>query len=322
VPRRSRPVFDSAEVSAREPVQLPRPGRKTFLQIRASAWAAIAVGGLAVGLASTALWVALDQRSARAPAPALATPPAAVAQAVVPAAPVSAPTPSSAPAAVAVEQPKPVKPAVKVAPTSSSSAASGPLDSDTAAPNAPASPATTTAAAGEMPECPQLAVYDDPMTKMTVAQLEQKARNVKYMAPSAIATQIETIKNSAYSFHPVARECLYRSMLIRFVLNENVVLASSASLWGHTRTVPELERLFMEQPLKHDWTPAQRKDVLRQIETLFIANLQKDAPGDDAFWRRMYYGLIFMCEATGEAREKAGAKRVTENNCLKLQPTV
>jgi eukaryotic-like serine/threonine-protein kinase len=322
VPRRSRPVFDSAEVSAREPVQLPRPGRKTFLQIRASALAAIAVGGLAVGLASTALWVALDQRSARAPAPALATPPAAVAQAVVPAAPVSAPTPSSAPAAVAVEQPKPVKPAVKVAPTSSSSAASGPLDSHTAAPNAPASPATTTAAAGEMPECPQLAVYDDPMTKMTVAQLEQKARNVKYMAPSAIATQIETIKNSAYSFHPVARECLYRSMLIRFVLNENVVLASSASLWGHTRTVPELERLFMEQPLKHDWTPAQRKDVLRQIETLFIANLQKDAPGDDAFWRRMYYGLIFMCEATGEAREKAGAKRVTENNCLKLQPTV
>jgi eukaryotic-like serine/threonine-protein kinase len=55
---------------------------------------------------------------------------------------------------------------------------------------------------------------------------------------------------------------------------------------------------------------------------LFIANLQKDAPGDDAYWRRMYYGLIFMCEATGEAREKAGAKRVTENNCLKLQPTV
>jgi eukaryotic-like serine/threonine-protein kinase len=325
VPRRSRPVFDSAEVSAREPVQLPRPGRKTFLQIRASAWAAIAVGTLAVGLASTALWVALDQRSARAPAPgpALATPPAAVAQAEVPAAPVSAPTPSSAPAAVAVEQSKPVKPAVKVAPTSSSSTASGPLDSDTTAPKAPASPATTTAAAtGEMPECPQLDVYDDPMTKMTVAELEKKARNVKYMAPSAIATQIETIKNSAYSFHPVARECLYRSMLIRFVLNESVVLASSASLWGHTRTVPELERLFMEQPLKHDWTPAQRKDVLRQIETLFIANLQKDAPGDDAYWRRMYYGLIFMCEATGEAREKAGAKRVTENNCLKLQPTV
>jgi eukaryotic-like serine/threonine-protein kinase len=334
VPRRSRPVFDSAEVSAREPVQLPRPGRKTFLQIRASAWAAIAVGTLAVGLASTALWVALDQRSVRAPVAAVpATPPSApepasVAVAVAPAAPASAQSASSAPqpvvavapAATAVAQPVAPKPAVKVAPLA---APSQPSEPDTTAAKAPAAPATTTAVAtGEMPECPQLNVYDDPMTKMTVAQLEQKARNVKYMAPSAIATQIETIKNSAYSFHPNARECLYRAMLIRFVLNENVVLASSASLWGHTRTVPELERLFMEQPLKQDWTPAQRKDVLRQIETLFIANLQKDAPGDDAYWRRMYYGLIFMCEATGEAREKAGAKRVTENNCPKLQPSV
>jgi eukaryotic-like serine/threonine-protein kinase len=306
VPRRSRPVFDSAEASAREPVQLPRPGRKTFLQIRASVWAAMAVGTLAVGLASTALWVALDQRSARAPV------------AAVPVTPPSAPEPAAVaqPAAVAVAP----KPAVKVAPLAAPSQPSAP---DTTAAKAPASPTTTTAVAtGEMPECPQLDVYDDPMTKMTVAELEKKARNVKYMAPSVIATQMDAIKTRAYSFHPVARECLYRSMLIRFVLNESVVLASSASLWGHTRTVPELERLFMEQPLKHDWTPAQRKDVLRQIETLFIANLQKDAPGDDEYWRRMYYGLIFMCEATGEAREKAGAKRVTENNCLKLQPAV
>jgi eukaryotic-like serine/threonine-protein kinase len=306
VPRRSRPVFDSAEASAREPVQLPRPGRKTFLQIRASVWAAMAVGTLAVGLASTALWVALDQRSARAPV------------AAVPVTPPSAPEPAAVaqPAAVAVAP----KPAVKVAPLAAPSQPSAP---DTTAAKAPASPTTTTAVAtGEMPECPQLDVYDDPMTKMTVAELEKKARNVKYMAPSVIATQMDAIKTRAYSFHPVARECLYRSMLIRFVLNESVVLASSASLWGHTRTVPELERLFMEQPLKHDWTPAQRKDVLRQIETLFIANLQKDAPGDEVYWRRMYYGLIFMCEATGEAREKAGAKRVTENNCLTLQPAV
>jgi eukaryotic-like serine/threonine-protein kinase len=321
-------VFDSAEVSAREPVQLPRPGRKTFLQIRASAWAAIAVGGLAVGLASTALWVALDQRSARAPvAISTATPisksapasagvaqPAAVA--VAAASPAALPTP---PAAV-VAQPKVPKPVAKVAPLPSPPEASEP---NIAAPKASAAAATTTAAAtGEMPECPQLNVYDDPMTKMTVAQLEQKARNVKYMAPSAIATQIETIKNSAYSFHPNARECLYRSMLIRFVLNESVVLASSPTLWGPTRTVPELERLIMEQPLQHDWTPAQRKDVLRQVETLFIANLQKDAPGDESYWRRMYYGLVFMCEATGEAREKAGAKRVSERNCLQIKPSV
>ena len=340
VPRRSRPVFDSAEVSAREPVQLPRPGRKTFLQIRASAWAAIAVGVLAMGLASTALWVALDQRSARAPAldPNVVVQPAPVAVAVVPVVPASAPVslPATVPAppvvtdrtavpATAEPQPKPVKPVVKVVPAPPSSVASGPLDSDTPKPNAPATPTTTTAAAaatGEMPECPQRGVYDDPMTKMTVAQLEQKARNVKYMLPSLIATQMDTIKTRAYSFHPVARECLYRSMLIRFVLNESVVLSSSPTLWGPTRTVPELERLIMEQPLQHDWTPAQRKDVLRQVETLFIANLQKDAPGDESYWRRMYYGLIFMCEATGEAREKAGAKRIAERDCLNVKPSV
>ena len=93
-------------------------------------------------------------------------------------------------------------------------------------------------------------------------------------------------------------------------------------LWGHTRDVPELERLFLEQPLQQDWSLAQRKDVLRQVETLFIANLQKDAPGDDVYWRRMYYGMLFACEATDEARSKAGAKRIPENNCLKLKPTV
>lgn len=344
VPRRARAVFNSAEASAREPVQLPRPGRKTFLQIRASAWLAIAVGVLAVGLASTALWVALDQRSARGPAPdpTAVAQPAPVAVAVLPAAPASAPvsspasSPVAAPAppgvtaqtdapATVVEQPKAAKPVVKVAPVPSSSVASGPLDSDTAKPKAPATPTTTTTAAaatGEMPECPQLEVYDDPMTKMTVAQLEQKARNVKYMLPSLIATQMDAIKTRAYGFHPNSRECLYRSMLIRFVLNESVVLASSPTLWGPTRTVPELERLIMEQPLQHDWTPAQRKDVLRQVETLFIANLQKDAPGDESYWRRMYYGLVFMCEATGEAREKAGAKRIAERNCLNVKPNV
>ncbi|MDR7306491.1 serine/threonine-protein kinase [Rhodoferax saidenbachensis] len=297
VPRRPRAMFSGSDVSAREPVQLPRPGRKTFLQIRASAWAAIAVGVLAVGLASTALWVALDQRSARAPV-------------VQPAAAAVAAAPVVAPASL------PVKPAVqppgKVAVTPAPAMAT------------PVATAPTVAASstGEMPECVQLAVYDTPMTRMTVAQLEQQARNVKYMAPSVIANQLLSIKARADSFHPDSRECLYRSMLISMVLNEKVVLASTPALWGHSRSVPELERLFMEQPLQQDWTPAQRKDVLHQIETLFIANMQKDAPGDDVYWRRMYYGLIFMCEATGEAREKAGAKRVSEGSCLKLKPTV
>ncbi|WP_294771145.1 serine/threonine-protein kinase [uncultured Rhodoferax sp.] len=315
VQRRSRPgsaIEGSGE--ARDPVQLPRPpGRRTFVQLRSSIWWAGAAGVLALGLAAAALWVALDQRAqtrlaqpAIRPAASSPAAPAALTAAsalAVPMAPL--PLPASSRPVVAVA-PVPVAPvSVPVA----------------VAANA-APPASTESVRGEMPECAQLSVYEPPMTRMTVAQLEQRARDVKYLAPSAIANQLQAIKANADSFHPDSRECLYRAMLIRMVLNEKVVLASSPALWGHTRDVPELERLFLEQPLQQDWSLAQRKDVLRQVETLFIANLQKDAPGDDVYWRRMYYGMLFACEATDEARSKAGAKRIPENNCLKLKPTV
>ena len=335
VRRRSRPSFaQSPEASgsdAREPVQLPRPGRKTFLQMRASVWLAVLVGALAVGLAATALWVALDRR------PPVAAAPEQPVVAVVPAtsAPVQAPAAAavaSVPRPATLPVPPPDIPGTR--PANPAASATQPRPVPTTAQAAPAvarqtaepdseEPAAPVRSAGEMPECPQLSVYDDsPMIRMTVAQLEQRVRAVKYMSPSVIANQLVTLKASADSFHRNARECLYRSMLIRVVLNEKVVLASSPTLWGHSRDVPELERLFLEQPLKQDWSPAQRKDVLRQVETVFIANLQKDAPGDDVYWRRMYYGLLFACEADDEARSKAGAKRIPENSCLKLKPTL
>lgn len=331
VRRRPRPSFaqtpGASGSDASEPVQLPRPGRKTFLQMRASVWFAVLVGALAVGLAATALWVALDRREAPLPtgpmvqAPPVPWPAASAPAAATASAPVAVPAPtvSAVPVAPPVSlvasapAPRPAPtPAMPVAPAVPPQAAA-----DTAEPTAPAR------VAGEMPECTQLSVYDDsPLIRMTVAQLEQRVRAVKYMSPSVIANQLVTLKASADSFHRDSRECLYRSMLIRVVLNEKVVLASTPTLWGHSRDVPELERLFLEQPLKQDWSLAQRKDVLRQVETIFIASLQKDAPGDDVYWRRMYYGILFACEAEDEARSKAGAKRIPENSCLKLKPTL
>lgn len=316
VPVRRRPRPSGAgsleESTGRDPVQLPRPpGRKTFLQMRSSVWLAGAAGVLALGLAATALWVALERRPqvAQLPVTVPVNPPT-----VVPAAPSVAQPASSVVVAVAPMVAPPVVPAKPVQALPARAAAS----------STPPQPIATAPAEsnGEMPECVQLSAYEPPMTRMTVAQLEQRARAVKYMAPSAIANQLQSIKASADSFHPDSRECLYRSMLIRMVLNEKVVLASTSALWGHTRDVPELERLFLEQPLQQDWTLAQRRDVLRQLETLFIANLQKDAPGDDVYWRRMYYGMLFVCEATDEARSKAGAKRIPESNCLKLKPSI
>jgi hypothetical protein len=298
--------------SQRDPVQLPRPGRKTFLQIRASAWAAIAVGGIAVALAGAALWVALDQRKPAMPADGQRLPDAVPASAASPVqlGPVLpakggalAPT---APVAPPVTSQMPVQPAT---PASGKGAA-----------GLPAKPATAAAAEGEVPECSQLAIYDTPMTRMPVPELERRAAAMKYMSPSMMANQLKTLKATVETFHPDQRECTYRAMLIRVVLNEKVVITSSPTLWGHSREVPELERLFLEQPLRNDWTDAQRKDVLRQVETIFIANLQKDAPGDDVYWRRMYLGLLVACELTDEARAKVGAPRIGENNCLKIKP--
>ncbi len=290
--------------SRSQPVPLPRPGRRTFLQLRAGTWVAVAVGGLALGLAGAALWVALDSRRSTPPdngprmtEAALALPPALVASTPTVVRPVA-------------EPPDVVPVAPRPASTAAAKAASGP----------PTKPAAVPVAPAEMPECNQLAIYDTPLTRLPVPELERRVAAMKYMSPSMMASQLQSIKATVGTFHPDQRECTYRAMLIRVVLNEKVVLASSPTLWGHSRDVPELERLFLEQALRNDWTPAQRKDVLRQVETLFIANLQKDAPGDDVYWRRMYYGILVACELSDDARAKVGAPRISENNCLKLKP--
>jgi hypothetical protein len=181
-------------------------------------------------------------------------------------------------------------------------------------------PATTAPAAAAAGDCSALRMFDPAIATLSVAQLEQRARDARYLAPSAARRQLETLRASAGNYAPDVRECLYKASLVQTVLNERTVLQSTPALWPHTRELPELERLFMEQPLREDWSAAQRRSVLDQIDKLFIANLAKEAPGDEVFWRRMYVGLVFSCEATDAALAAAKARRPPEGNCPKLKP--
>jgi hypothetical protein len=181
-------------------------------------------------------------------------------------------------------------------------------------------PATTAPAAAAAGDCSALRMFDPAIATLSVAQLEQRAREARYLAPSAARRQLETLRASAENYAPDVRECLYKASLVQIVLNERTVLQSTPALWPHTKELPELERLFMEQPLREDWSAAQRRSVLDQIDKLFIANLAKDAPGDEVYWRRMYYGLAFTCEASDAALAAAKARRPPEGNCPKLKP--
>ena len=180
--------------------------------------------------------------------------------------------------------------------------------------------APATAAPAGAGDCAALRMFDPAITTLSVAQLEQRARDARYLAPSAALRQLETLRASAENYAPDMRECLYKASLVQAVLNERTVLQSTPALWAHTKELAELERLFMEQPLREDWSAAQRRSVLDQIDKLFIANLAKEAPGDEVYWRRMYYGLAFSCEASDAALAAAKARRPPDGNCPKLKP--
>jgi hypothetical protein len=187
-----------------------------------------------------------------------------------------------------------------------------------ASPQLAIAPATTAAAGAG--GCTALRMYEPAIATLSVAQLEQRARDARYLPPSAALRQLEGLRASAENYAPDMRECLYKASLVQTVLNERTLLQSTPGMWAHTKELPELERLFMEQPLREDWSAAQRRSVLDQIDKLFIANLAKEAPGDEVFWRRMYYGLAFSCEASDAALAAAKTRRPPDGNCPKLKP--
>ena len=157
-----------------------------------------------------------------------------------------------------------------------------------------------------------------PLRRLSLAELERRFQASRLLPPSAARGQLERLKASATAYEPFKRDCMYRMMLMGSVATEETTLRATAEFWGQTREVKELELLFLEMPLLPRWTVAQRKDVLAQIDSSFVAPLAQEEPGDRDHWVRHYYGLELTCEATDEVLEQLKTKR--PKSCLKLTP--
>ncbi|MFT3840313.1 MAG: protein kinase [Myxococcaceae bacterium] len=166
--------------------------------------------------------------------------------------------------------------------------------------------------------CPQLAIYDMKWRSLSVAELEQQVLHLPYLRPSDAKKQLATLKSYSEAYAPEQRECFYKASLIASASNVDAVLKSSPALWGLRVASETLRQQFLELPLKQEWTLAQRKDVLEQIDTNVLPHLETPSPEDGEYWRRMYYGTELTCEATDAALEQLRAQRPT--NCLHFQP--
>ena len=167
-------------------------------------------------------------------------------------------------------------------------------------------------------DCPGSEIYKPELRNLSLEELEARVVATRIMPPSLAQRQLSTLQASAQNYDPSKRTCMYRMMLMGSVAAEETTLASTPELWGHRREVKDLEMLLLEMPLKERWTVAQRKDIISQIDTIFVANLKKDAPGDEEHWRRQYLGLELTCEATDETLAELKAKR--PGSCLNLTP--
>lgn len=215
-----------ADPSSRDEVQLHRPpGRRTFLQMRASAWLAVGIGSVAVVLAAAALWVALHPRDNSPTVATMETKPAGEAYVVMDTPPPPVPPPvveplDAGPSPIVLlppaVQPVPVMDANK--PSHANTTAPPPdttaLPAASVAASAPQVTTDTTPVAGG---CAALQMYDAAYSRMTVAELEQRASKIKYMAPSMTAQQLESLKTTAENYAPAMRECMYKSTLVQLI---------------------------------------------------------------------------------------------------------
>ncbi len=160
------------------------------------------------------------------------------------------------------------------------------------------------------------------IANLSIAQLEERAEASRIMMPSVAARQLKTLKLTADKYPEGdgegQRSCLLRRMLAQSIEQESVVIATTPTLWGQNRSVDELKKLLISTPFVKNYASQERQTLIDKVETMFIANLQKNHPGDGDYWRRMYYGIVINCEATEDARKALGIEVIDAGSCVTI----
>jgi hypothetical protein len=182
-------------------------------------------------------------------------------------------------------------------------------------PTSPGASGRTGAADAEA--CPALRSFDPALTALSVEELEQRVVAGGVVPPTAARDQVQGMEAAAAAYAPELRTCMLKVMLVQSV-GTLPGLGRLPGLWGRDRSSAEIAQLYRSTPLRSDYSPAQRDDLLAQVEQNVIPHLKAERPEDAEFWRRLYYGLLLTCDATDSALESLGATR--PHDCLHFQP--
>ena len=167
-------------------------------------------------------------------------------------------------------------------------------------------------------DCPELANFDPSFAQLSVEALEQRASQEFLVTPSQRPAYLQTLKGALSSYREEKRECMYKVALVNSVSTNQSVRKSTSSFWGLGRSEGELYQLFLNMPLRNNWSASQRRDVLAQVEGVVASHGDAKDAADQQYWRRMYYGLLLLCEATDAAVAQFETSRPT--GCFNFQP--
>jgi hypothetical protein len=178
-------------------------------------------------------------------------------------------------------------------------------------------PASEPAPAAQAKSCPELAGLNPALVDQPIQALESALVTSVGLPPSSSRQYLESLKGSLVSYAPEKRDCMYRVLLIQ-ARGSAAGVRKGFGTWGLDRPGAEIARLFLTAKLAVPRTRAQREDLLAQIEEYTIPALQAKTDGDREYWRRLYYGLLLICEASDDTLHQLEAERPQQ--CLRFTP--